>query len=87
MTITIVLPEGEGVKVGTGTTVFNHKGDEIKNITNIKLEIGLDLIVYARVEIAVGSIENMDNIHALLGTETLEQIAGLHGFKMVPIDG
>lgn len=82
MTIKIVLPQdNDDVMCCMGTKVFC--GDtEIHDVTSIKIDINPDLILCAKIEVAISSIENMDNIHALLGTKTLEQIALLHGCKI-----
>lgn len=88
MTIKISLPkikEGNEVKTGIGTKVFNDKGDEVTNVTSVDIHVSGDSIITATMDIAVGSIDEMDNIHALLGTETLEQIAALHGYELVSI--
>jgi hypothetical protein len=85
MTIKIVLPESEGVRTCIGTKIFNDEGCEITNIERIRLDLNPDSFITAVVDVCVSSIDNMDNIHALLGTETLEQIADLHGFKLVKI--
>jgi hypothetical protein len=69
--------------VGNFTKVFNDSGSEISNITEINLNISPDKIVTATVEVSVDSSSELDNIHALLGTETLKQIADLHGYELV----
>lgn len=82
MTISIELIQ-DGLQTGLGTKVFNDKGDEIKNITSINISIQPDDVVMATVEVAIGSLDGMGDIHAMLGTETLKQIASLHGYDLV----
>ncbi len=89
MTISIKLPEQPeytgGVREmigGHSTKVFNEDGTEINHITAIDISIRPDEIVTATVEVAVDSRDDMENIHALLGTTTLHQIAAMHGFRL-----
>ncbi len=85
MTISIKLPKNtneDNVAVGCHTKVFNDKGDEIENIMSINISIEPDNIVKATVEVCVDSRSDMENIHALLGTKTLHQIAAMHGFTL-----
>lgn len=86
MTIKIILPEGDKPRTPIGTKVVNDTGAEIRNITRIELDLSLDNVISARIDVNVSSIENMDNVLALLGVDTLEDIASLHGYKMVPLD-
>ena len=83
MTIKIQLPECDGIKLGSPTRVFTDDGIEITDITSINVSILPDCFVTATIDVCVNSIEDMDNIHALLGTKTLECIAEMHGYKMV----
>ena len=86
MTIKIVLPkptsDKDGVVAGWGTKVFNDKDSEIKNITGINLKIMPDEIVSATIDVAVSSNTDLSNIHALLGTNTMKEIADLHGYDL-----
>lgn len=86
MTISIVLPEGDGLKVGRGTKVLNSDGVEIEAVCCIEISLPLDDVITAKVTVAIDKIENMNNIHALLGTKTLEDIAKLHGCEFKPIN-
>jgi len=95
MTIRIELPKfsknKNDIRTAYGTKVFNSDGKEIKDVTSIKMCIDADSILYATLEVAVLGFDNMDNIHALLGTKTLEEIASLHGYEIkikshVPLD-
>lgn len=86
MTISIVLPKPGGLRTGHGTRVFNEDGVEIKEVTRIDMVIESDCIVTAKIDVAINTIEDMDNIHALLGTETLEQIAKIHGCEFIPFN-
>jgi len=88
MTISIILPKTKsGVVTGAGTKVFNDSGSEINNITGISLNIAVNDFVTATIEVNVNSCSELDNIHALLGTETLRQIADLHGYELVKKHG
>jgi len=87
MTIKIVLPDEDGVKTCNGTKVFGDKGNEISGVESIKIHMQSGSMLTAEVGVYIGSIDNMDNIHALLCTETLEQVAALHGKKLIDIDG
>ena len=79
MTIRIKTPE-DGTT--NGTTVFNSDGVEIKGVTSIDIAVRLNSLVAATLEIEMIQSVDMENIHALLGTETLECIAKLHGYKL-----
>jgi len=79
MGIKITLPKGDDLITGAGTKVFNNKNQEISDITNIDINIDAKCFVTAKVDVYIESIEGMDNIHALLGTKTLQDIAELHG--------
>lgn len=74
------------VPTGNDVKVFNGKGDEIDGVISIDVNMSVNSIITATMDVHVGSIERMDDIHALLGTETLDQIAELHGYKMVALD-
>lgn len=85
MTIKIQLPNNDEIKCGWKAKVFSSTGDEIVDITSIDIRIRPDEIVAATIEISVSELESMDNVHAMLGTETLKDIARLHGFDLVRI--
>lgn len=86
MTVTIKLPSPDGgVTSTTGTRVFNHEGREITEITRIRVDWGVDECAYATIDVAVNGGTTLDNVHALLGTETLEQVAEMHGYRLVAI--
>lgn len=86
--IKIILPDREGLKTCVGTRVFS--GDkEIKEVSSIKIHLENNRILTGTFEIAIDSIENMDNIYALLGVDTLEKIAAMHNYKLeriAPLD-
>lgn len=84
MTVKIILPEVAGESTGVGTRVFNDRGDEISGVSSINISIEPESIVTATMEVYVGSIECMEGVHALLGTETLQQIATMHGYELTP---
>jgi len=84
MGVKIQLPQG-GNSVGAATRVFNDSGSEITDIDAISINIIKDKIVQAEFTIDVHEIEQMENIHALLSTVTIEQIALLHGFSLTPL--
>ena len=88
MSITIKLPEttkGGDCILGLGTKVFTDKGEEVEGITSINVNIETGSIVTATVNVSLTAAEDMKNIHALLGTDTLEQVAEMHGMKLVKI--
>ena len=88
MTVKIVLPElydKSKLQIAAGTKVFNHEGAEIENITSIDIRIRPDEIIEATINVAIDRVTEFDNIHALLGTDTLEQIAELHGLSLHPV--
>lgn len=92
MTIKIQLPEipvkntgVQQVAAGWQAKVFSEDGAEIKDITSIDISIRLDEIVTATIDVYINKIENMDNVHALLGTKTLHDIAKLHGYELKKI--
>ncbi len=85
MGIKIVLPNSSGdcgITAGYGTKVYNDEGQEIDDITAIDIRIRPDSVVEATVEVAVNNKQEMDNVHALLGTKTLEDILKLHGLEV-----
>ncbi len=84
MTIKIELKKegSSGICSGRSTRVFNDKGSEIKNITSINILIDPNAIVTATVDVRVSSLTEMENIHALLGTKTLHDIAKLHNYEL-----
>ncbi len=82
MTISIKFNEDSGLVTGHGAHVFTESGTEIENITAIDISIRPDEIVTATMEVAVDSRADMENIHALLGTKPLHQIAAMHGFTL-----
>ena len=88
MTVTIKLPKGERGQPVAGhyTKVFAHNGSEITGVSHIAIDIRPDEVVQATVDVHLDSNSTLDNVHALLGTETLEQIAKMHGYRLVPID-
>lgn len=83
MTISIELPEGDGLRVGRGTKVFNSDGVEIEGVCDIEISLPIDGAITAKVTVAIDKIENMNNIHALLGTKTLEDVAKIHGCEII----
>ncbi len=82
MTISIKFNDDGGLIAGNSTHVFTESGTEIENITAIDISIRPDEIVTATVDVSVDSRDDMENIHALLGTKTLHQIAAMHGFRL-----
>lgn len=85
MTVKIQLPNNDEIKCGWKAKVFSSTGDEITDITSIDIRIRPDEIVTATIDISVSELESMDNVHAMLGTETLKDIAMLHGFSLTKI--
>ena len=67
---------------GWQTKVFSEDGVEIKDITSINISIQPDEIISATIDVSINKIENMDNIHVMLGTKTLHDIAKLHGWEL-----
>ena len=65
MTIKIVLPEGDGPKSGHGTKVFTDCGTEIKDISQIKIEILPDCILQAQITVGLSGIENLSGIEGV----------------------
>ena len=82
MTIKIKLLQDDCAQSSIGTRVYNQDGKEIEDVTGLKVGFPFGGRVTATIEVCVADIVNMDNIHALLGTSTLEQIATLHGKVM-----
>ena len=84
MTVKIVLPESEEGQATPviGTKIYAENGQEVKDVfgLDIHTEIGGD--VTATIDVLIESIAGMNNVHALLGTKTLEQIAELHGLGL-----
>lgn len=79
MGVKIELPKCDGAKTGVGTKVYSDSGSEITGISSIDISIKPDCFITAVIDVELNSVDNMDNIHALLGTNTLDQIAELHG--------
>lgn len=89
MSITIEFLEkteinGGDCVLGHRTVVKNAEtGEVIKGVTNVQIDISPNEIVTATMEVFVSSKSDMKNIHALLGTKTLEEVLKLHGIKKV----
>lgn len=82
MAISIVLPEPSEARTSKGTRYYNQNGAEIEDVTKATVFIESDSYIYAKVEVCLGKLDYMDNIHALLGTETLQEIGKLHSANM-----
>lgn len=66
MTIKIVLPEGEGVKMGYGTKVYTDQGHEINDIVDIKINIKANDIINAVITVPISLIENFEGVDGLV---------------------
>ena len=82
MTISIKLPESNKA---LGTRVFNSNGVEITDVKSIDVKFRVDDAITATLEVFVHDLGDMENVHALLGTKTLEHIVKLHGYKLTRI--
>jgi hypothetical protein len=84
MTIKIVLPKSEKGQATPviGTKIYTENGSEINGFIGINIHTDIGDNVTATIDVVVDDIKGMDNVHALLGTKTLEQIAALHGFAL-----
>lgn len=74
MPISITLPEGNGFKTGTGTKVHTEGGTEITGISRMTIEVGMDSLITATIEVCVSEIKNADGIFALLPPEEVERV-------------
>ena len=85
MGIKIVLVESKDgqAKPVIGTKIYAANGDEISGVTGLNIHTDIGDNVTATVDVLIDDVSGMDNIHALLGTETLDQIASMHGYKLV----
>lgn len=73
MTIKIVFPEGEPVKLGRGTKVFTDSGEEIHGITCIEIQpIEMDKPITAHITCYVSEIENLHGIEGIIFAEDIE---------------
>lgn len=73
MSIKIVFPEGDKIKVGCGTKVINEDtGEEIKDIYSLDLRIAPNEIITATLTIAVSGIENAEGIEGLVVFQDIE---------------
>ena len=73
MTIKIVFPKGDGVKLGNGTKVFTDSGHEIRGITRIEIQpIEMDKPITAHIIVHVSNTENMQGIEGILFAEDFE---------------
>lgn len=75
--IKIVLPETKSgtAKLGLGTRVYTSSGAEIEEIQSIEIKrFGVSDIITATLDIAVDRIDNIDNLTAELGPETLNKL-------------
>ena len=84
MTVKIVLPESEEGQATPviGTKIYAENGQEVKGVLGLDIHTEIGGNVTATIDVLIEDISGMDNVHALLGTETLEQIAELHGFAL-----
>jgi sporulation protein YlmC with PRC-barrel domain len=74
MGIKIVLPEGDGFKIGYGTKVYTSGGVEISGVSRITIDIGVETIITAIIEVNVDGIENADGIAALLPPDEAKKV-------------
>ena len=51
---------------GFGTKVFTDSGEEIENVTGIKIEVTSDDLVYCQLDVLVTSIEGLENLRAIV---------------------
>lgn len=88
MTVTIKLPDGkQGITPVHGTRVYTETGAKVQDISRIRLDWQADQVAEATFDIALKPGTTLENVHVLLGTETLEQIAEMHGYTLTPIEG
>jgi len=84
MPINIKLPDkGEDITTVIGTRVTTTDGTEIEGVTRIRIDWTADMIAEATIDVDVMPGMTLENVHALLSTETLEQIAEMHGYDLV----
>lgn len=88
MTVTIKVPESiSGITPTTGTKVITEDGRELQEVTRVRIDWGVGQVAEATIDIAVTPGMTLDGVHMALGTETLEQIASMHGYELTPIGG
>lgn len=51
---------------GFGTKVFTDSGEEIENVTGIRIEVTPDNLVYCQLGALVTSIEGLENLRAIV---------------------
>jgi hypothetical protein len=66
MSVKIVLPEVDGIKVASGTRVYTESGHEIENICRIEIDLQPDSIIAAKITVPVSDIENLEGIEGLI---------------------
>ena len=66
MSVKIVLPEGDGIKVACDTRVYTESGHEIKNICRIEIDLQPGSIIAAKITVPVSDIENLEGIEGLI---------------------
>jgi hypothetical protein len=77
MTIRIVLPDGDGVKIPNGTKVYTDSGHQIKGITRIEIEpLIMDTAITAKITVLVSEIENLQGIEGIIFAESMEPAEG-----------
>lgn len=74
MTISITLPEGNGFKTGTGTKVHTEDGTEITGISRMTIDVGMDSLITATIEVCVSEIKNAEGIFALLPPDEVQKV-------------
>jgi len=72
--ISIVLPEGKGIKTGDGTKVFTEEGAEITGITHMEISISPKEIITCTMSVCVDRIKNIEGIASLLPADQASQI-------------
>lgn len=69
MTIKIVLPEGDGLRVTNGIKVFTDSGHEIEGVTRIQCDWSVNEILEATITVEVSEIENLRGIEGIIIAE------------------
>ena len=84
MTVKIVLPKSEDGKATPviGTKIIAENGAEIKDVIGLDIHTDIGGLVTATIDVLVEDIDGMDSVHAILGTETIKQIALMHGCEL-----
>jgi len=80
--ITIVPPEGVGLKLGNGARFLFADGSEFREVTRCVVTFGVDEVISATFDVAIDPRQNIE-AHPLLSLAAVKAAAAHHGYIVV----